>query len=164
MRPTEKIHLPFPDRRQDPEVELAIVIGQKAHKVLTADALEHVFAYTIALDVTVRGKEDRPYRKSFDTFTPIGPWLVTPDEVGDPQNLRLCLSVNGELRQDAKTSDMICGVAERIERASRVFPLLPGDVLMTGTPEGVAQIFPGDQIEVEIEKIGSFSIPVEQAR
>jgi 2-keto-4-pentenoate hydratase/2-oxohepta-3-ene-1,7-dioic acid hydratase in catechol pathway len=161
--PEDTIRLPFSDRRQDPEVELAAIIGQRAQKIRAKDALEHIFAYTIAIDVTVRGKEDRPYRKSFDTFTPIGPWLVTPDEIGDPQNLRLRLFVNGELRQDAHTSDMVFGVAELIERASWAFPLLPGDVLMTGTPEGVSQVYPGDRIKVEIEKIGSFSIPVENA-
>lgn len=161
--PEDAIRLPFSDRRQDPEVELAAIIGRKAYKVRTEDALAHVFAYTIAIDVTVRGKEDRPYRKSFDTFTPIGPCLLTPDELGDPQNLQLRLSVNGELRQDAHTSDMVCGVAELIERASWAFPLLPGDVLMTGTPEGVSRIYPGDRIEVEIDKIGGFSMPVEEA-
>jgi len=158
--PGDTIRLPFPDRRTDHEVELAVVIGKEATRVKAADALRYVFAYTILVDVTVRGGEDRSTRKSFDTFTPIGPALVTADEVPDPQDLRMRLWLNGELRQDASTRDMIEGVAGLIQHASSIMTLLPGDVLSTGTPEGVSPLKPGDVVDVEIERIGRMRVNV----
>ncbi len=158
--PGDTIRLPFPDRRTDHEVELAVVIGREATRVKAADALDFVFAYTILVDVTVRGGEDRSTRKSFDTFTPIGPALVTRDEIPDPQDLRMRLWLNGELKQDASTRDMIEGVAGLIQHASSIMTLLPGDVLSTGTPEGVSPLKPGDVVAVEIERVGRMQLHV----
>lgn len=158
--PGDTIRLPFPDRRTDHEVELAVVIGKEASRVKAADALRHVFAYTILVDVTVRGGEDRSTRKSFDTFTPIGPALVTADEIPDPQDLRMRLWLNGELKQDASTRDMIEGAAGLIQHASSIMTLLPGDILSTGTPEGVSPLKPGDVVDVEIERVGRMQLHV----
>ena len=158
--PGDTIRLPFPDRRTDHEVELAVVIGREATRVRAADALDFVFAYTILVDVTVRGGEDRSTRKSFDTFTPMGPALVTAEEVPDPQDLGMRLWLNGELKQDASTRDMIEGVAGLIQHASSIMTLLPGDVLSTGTPEGVSPLKPGDVVDVEIERVGRMRLHV----
>ena len=158
--PGDTIRLPFPDRRTDHEVELAVIIGREAARVKASQALDFVFAYTILVDVTVRGGEDRSTRKSFDTFTPIGPALVTRDEVPDPRNLRMRLWLNGELRQDASTRDMIEGVAGLIQHASSIMTLLPGDILSTGTPEGVSPLKPGDVVDVEIERVGRMQLHV----
>jgi 2-keto-4-pentenoate hydratase/2-oxohepta-3-ene-1,7-dioic acid hydratase in catechol pathway len=158
--PGGTIRLPIPDRRTDHEVELAAVIGKEATRVKAAEALDYVFAYTILVDVTVRGGEDRSTRKSFDTFTPIGPALVTRDEIPDPQDLRMRLWLNGELKQDASTGEMIEGVAGLIQRASSIMTLLPGDILSTGTPEGVSPLKPGDKVAVEIERIGRMELNV----
>ncbi len=158
--PSGTIRLPFPDRRTDHEVELAVVIGREATRVKAAEALDYIFAYTILVDVTVRGGEDRSTRKSFDTFTPIGPALVTRDEIPDPQDLRMRLWLNGELKQDASTKDMIESVAGLIRHASSIMTLLPGDILSTGTPEGVSPLKPGDKVAVEIERVGRMELNV----
>ena len=160
LGPGGTIRLPFPDRRTDHEVELAVVIGREATLVKAAAAPDYVFAYTILVDVTVRGGEDRSTRKSFDTFTPIGPALVTRDEIPDPQDLRMRLWLNGELKQDASTRDMIEGVAGLIQHASSIMTLLPGDILSTGTPEGVSPLKPGDTVAVEIERVGRMELNV----
>ena len=161
--PGETIELPFLNRRTDHEVELGVVIGKRARNVKAAEAMDHVFGYTAVLDITVRGDEDRSTRKSFDTFTPVGPVLVTKDEIVDPQNLRLRLWVNGELRQDGNTRDMIWDIPRLIEYASHVMTLLPGDLFTTGTPEGVGPLKPGDEVTSEVEGIGRMSVNV-QAR
>jgi len=101
-------------------------------------------------------------RKSFDTFTPLGPYLVTADEIVDPENLDNNLWVNGELRQSANTRDLIVGIAELIEMVSSVLTLRPGDVIATGTPEGVGPIADGDVVRIEIEKVGSMTVNVAQ--
>ena len=105
--PDRSIELPFPDRRVDYEGELGVVIGRRASRVSRSEGLDYVFGYVPLLDITMRGEEDRSFRKSFDTFTPIGPALVTADEVGDPGALELELRLNGELRQRASTRDLI---------------------------------------------------------
>ena len=102
-------------------------------------------------------------RKSFDTFTPLGPWIVTADEISDPQRLQNQLWVNGELRQSANTSDMTVSVAELIELVSSVMTLNPGDVIATGTPEGVGPILPGDTVRMAIESVGEMTLSVEEA-
>ncbi len=158
--PGATIELPFPDRRTDHEVELGVVIGRRARAVRRADALGCVFGYTGVLDITVRGEEDRSTRKSFDTFTPVGPVLVTADEVPDPQALRLQCWVNGQRRQDGHTRDMIWDVARLIEFASQVMTLYPGDLISTGTPEGVGPLVPGDEVTIEVERIGRMSVRV----
>jgi 2-keto-4-pentenoate hydratase/2-oxohepta-3-ene-1,7-dioic acid hydratase in catechol pathway len=158
--PGATVELPFPDRRTDHEVELGVVIGRTARNVAAADAMGHVFGYTGVLDITVRGDEDRSTRKSFDTFTPVGPALVTADEVPEPHGLQLQLWVNGERRQNGNTRDMIWNVPKLIEYASHVMTLYPGDLISTGTPEGVSPLKPGDEVTLEIEKIGRMSVNV----
>jgi 2-keto-4-pentenoate hydratase/2-oxohepta-3-ene-1,7-dioic acid hydratase in catechol pathway len=152
-------------RRFDHESELGVVIGRVTRNVRREDALDYVFGYTCVVDVTMRiepdGRaEERSMRKSFETFTPLGPWIVTADELGNPSSLRNELFVNGERRQDATTADMIVGVQELIELASSVVTLYPGDVIATGTPEGIGPIKPGDEVAIRIERIGEMRLTV----
>jgi 2-keto-4-pentenoate hydratase/2-oxohepta-3-ene-1,7-dioic acid hydratase in catechol pathway len=151
------------DRRNDHEVELAFVIGKEARNVPASEALEYVAGYAIGLDITIRGAEDRSFRKSPDSYTVLGPWLVTADEIADPGALGLSISVNGETRQSSNTRYMILGVPELIEFASSFYTLHPGDVVITGTPEGVSPIAPGDVISARIEKIGVMEVAVRAA-
>ncbi|RUS45731.1 fumarylacetoacetate hydrolase family protein [Cohnella sp. AR92] len=152
-------------RRIDHELELAIVIGKKAKNVKAADAGDYLFGYTCLNDVTLRpdeqNEEERCLRKSFDTFTPMGPWIVTADEVGDAQNLEMALHVNDERRQKINTKEMVCGIGELVEIFSHVATLEPGDIIATGTPDGVAPIRRGDRVRIEIERIGVLANPVE---
>ena len=159
--PGATVELPFPDRRTDHEVELGVVIGRTARGVAAADAMRYVFGYTGVMDITVRGEEDRSTRKSFDTFTPVGPVLVTADEIPDPHGLQLQLWVNGERRQNGNTRDMIWNVPRLIEYASHVMTLYPGDLLSTGTPEGVGPLTPGDEVTLDVERVGRMSVRVE---
>jgi 2-keto-4-pentenoate hydratase/2-oxohepta-3-ene-1,7-dioic acid hydratase in catechol pathway len=159
--PGATVELPFPDRRTDHEVELGVVIGRTARDVAAEDAMRYVFGYTGVMDITVRGEEDRSTRKSFDTFTPVGPVLVTADEIPDPHGLQLQLWVNGERRQNGNTRDMIWNVPRLIEYASHVMTLYPGDLFSTGTPEGVGPLTPGDEVTLEVERIGRMSVRVE---
>ena len=161
--PSEGIALRKLDRRNDHEVELAVVIGKRANNVARENALEYVAGYAIGLDVTIRGPEERSLRKSADSYAVLGPWLVTADEIANPGNLNLKISVNGEERQNSNTKYMILGVPELIEFASAFYTLNPGDVIMTGTPEGVSPIQPGDNILATIEKIGSMEVAVRAA-
>jgi 2-keto-4-pentenoate hydratase/2-oxohepta-3-ene-1,7-dioic acid hydratase in catechol pathway len=158
--PAQGVAIRHLDRRTDHEVELAVVIGKRANAVKRRDALSFVAGYCIGLDITVRGPEERSLRKSIDTYTVLGPWLVTSDELPDPSGLELSISVNGELRQHANTRDLILGVPELIEFASSFYTLFPGDVLLTGTPEGVGPIRPGDLMHAHIECIGEMDVPV----
>jgi len=157
------VELRVPDRRTDHEVELAFVIGRTASRVRRADALRYVAGYTIGLDISIRGTEDRSFRKSADSYSVLGPWLVTADEIPDPGNLDLEISVNGERRQHSNTRQMTLGVPELIEMASAFYTLHPGDVVFTGTPEGVSPIEPGDEIVATIQSIGSMSVRVRAA-
>jgi 2-keto-4-pentenoate hydratase/2-oxohepta-3-ene-1,7-dioic acid hydratase in catechol pathway len=152
----------------DYEVELAVVIGRPTRLVSAAEALDYVAGYTICNDVSARdlqqGDGQWVRAKSLDTFCPLGPCLVTKDEITDPQNLSLRCSVNNEVRQDSNTNEMIFSVRELIEYTSRAFTLLPGDIITTGTPDGVGvfrspPIFltDGDEVVVEIEGIGQLS-------
>jgi 2-keto-4-pentenoate hydratase/2-oxohepta-3-ene-1,7-dioic acid hydratase in catechol pathway len=159
--PGATIELPFPDRRTDHEVELGVVIGKTARDVPAGAAMDHVFGYTGVMDITVRGDEDRSTRKSFDTFTPVGPMLVTADEIADPHDLALQLWVNGERRQNGNTRDMIWRVPRLIEFASHVMTLHPGDLISTGTPDGVGPLAPGDEVTIEVERIGRMSVRVD---
>src|SRR5262249_2187187 len=140
--PSEGIVLRKLDRRNDHEVELSVIIGKRANNVSSAEALRYVAGYAIGLDLTIRGPEDRSMRKSADSYAVLGPWLVTADEIPDPGDLNLKISVNGEERQNSSTKYMILGVPELIEFASSFYTLNPGDVIMTGTPEGVSPIQP----------------------
>jgi 2-keto-4-pentenoate hydratase/2-oxohepta-3-ene-1,7-dioic acid hydratase in catechol pathway len=161
--PGEGIALRKLDRRNDHEVELAVVIGTRANNVSRADALKYVAGYAIGLDITIRGPEDRSLRKSADSYAVLGPWLVTADEIPNPGDLNLKIAVNGQERQNSNTKYMILGVPELIEFASAFYTLHPGDVIVTGTPEGVSPIEPGDQIVATIEKIGTMEVTVRAA-
>lgn len=154
LDPGGTIQLPYYDRRFDQEGELALVIGRTARRVSEQDALSYVFGYTGLLDITMRGGEDRSTRKSFDTFTPMGPVLVTADEFGDPGDVRLRCWVAGELRQKATTKDLIWDVARLVSYASSVATLYPGDVISTGTPAGVGPITAGDTVRLELSGLG----------
>lgn len=158
--PAEGIALGWPGRRCDHEVELAVVIGKTARNIPRELALSCVAGYAVGLDITVRGTEERSFRKSADSYAVLGPWLVTADEIPDPENLTIWLEVNGERRQQSSTGAMTVGIAELIEIASRVYTLYPGDILMTGTPEGVGAIVDGDVIRAGCERIGEMSIKV----
>jgi 2-keto-4-pentenoate hydratase/2-oxohepta-3-ene-1,7-dioic acid hydratase in catechol pathway len=161
--PSQGVAQRFVDRRNDHEVELCAVIGKAGSRIPAARALEHVAGYMVGLDMTVRGTEHPSLRKSIDSYTVFGPCLATADDVGDPQNLELKCWVNGEQRQKSNTRYMISGVARLIEYASQFYTLHPGDVLMTGTPAGVAPVKPGDVIEAEIERIGRMRVAVREA-
>ena len=161
--PSDGVKLPPLDRRVDHEVELVAVIGREGHRIPRDRALEHVAAYSIGLDMTVRGPEDRSWRKSFDTFAVIGPWLVTADEIPDPGHLDLRLTVNGTPRQSANTSALIFDVPRLVEYASSTYTLYPGDVIMTGTPEGVGPVAAGDILECFIESIGTMRVAIHSA-
>lgn len=150
----------WPDRRIDHEIELALVIGKKGFRISEAQALSHVAGYMIGLDMTIRGTEDRSFRKSLDTFTVFGPHVVSADELGDPGQLDLALKVNQETRQTSNTRHLIWGVQRLIAYASQACTLYPGDILMTGTPEGVAPVFPGDTMHAWIEGIGEMTVAV----
>lgn len=158
--PSDTVRIGRPDRRNDHEIELAVVIGKEAKNVKAVNALDYVFGYSIGLDMTVRGPEDRSFRKSLDTYTVLGPWIVTADEIGDPGNLGFELTVDGQTRQKANTEDLVLGVAKLIEFASSFYTLYPGDLIYTGTPEGVGPVEAGQTMHARIEKIGEMKIPV----
>jgi 2-keto-4-pentenoate hydratase/2-oxohepta-3-ene-1,7-dioic acid hydratase in catechol pathway len=149
----------------DYEVELGVVIGKRAKHVSRASALDYVLGYCVVNDLSCRDLQFRSSQwlmgKSLDKFSPLGATVVTTDEVGDPQSLQLRCFVNGQKRQDSSTADMVFSVAEIIEDLSRHFTLEPGDLILTGTPEGVAMgmpnkpwLRPGDVVRVEIERLG----------
>jgi 2-keto-4-pentenoate hydratase/2-oxohepta-3-ene-1,7-dioic acid hydratase in catechol pathway len=155
----------------DYEVELAVVLGRTARDVPAARALDYVLGYTVGNDVSARRWQKRLgqfcFAKSFDTFCPLGPCLATPDEIGDPQALRLTTKLDGVLLQDSSTADMIFGVADLIAFLSQDSTLLPGTVILTGTPQGVGYtrtppvfLRPGHTVEMEIEGIGVLRNPV----
>ena len=165
--PDDPVVLPQGSVKSDWEVELGVVIGSKARYVSEADALQHVAGYCVVNDVSEReyqiergGTWDKG--KGCDTFGPVGPWLVTADEVGDPQNLAMFLDVNGQRRQKGNTKTMIFGVAQLVAYVSRFMTLYPGDLISSGTPPGVGMgikpepvfLKPGDTMRVGIEKLG----------
>lgn len=144
--PSEGIAVRFPDRRSDHEVELVIVVGKGGSDIPQSRALDHVACYCLGLDITVRGREDRSFRKSVDGYAVAGPWMVTADEIANPDALPLTLEVNGEIRQDSNTNMLIYDCRRLIEFASSFYTLYPGDLIYTGTPEGVGPVKPGDTI------------------
>lgn len=154
------VRLPYTDRRFDQEGELALLIGRSGSSIAPEDATDYIAGYTCLIDMTMRGGEDRSTRKSFDTFTPIGPWLVTPDEVGDAATLTLKTSVNEATRQDADISSLIWGVEQFVSYVSSVTRLEVGDVITTGTPAGVGTVRDGDRIRVTIDRIGTLEVTV----
>lgn len=158
-------------KRVDWEVELGVVIGRRMRWVAESEALDHVLGYTVANDVSARDVQfsDGQWTrgKSFDTFCPVGPWIVTRDEIPDPQNLTLTTRINGEIMQQGTTNDMVFSVAEILTFCSRSFTLEPGDLVLTGTPWGCGEFMDpprslanGDEVEVEIEGIGCLRNPV----
>jgi 2-keto-4-pentenoate hydratase/2-oxohepta-3-ene-1,7-dioic acid hydratase in catechol pathway len=169
---TDAIEIPASLTEQvDFEVELGIVIGKEARNISEEEALSHVFGYTVLNDISARdlqfSDEQWVRGKSLDTFCPLGPVIVTPDEVPDPQSLDLGCSVNGETLQEASTKDMVFGVADLIARLSHSFTLVPGDIIASGTPPGVGfsrkpPIFlqPGDTMKTWVEGIGALNNPV----
>ena len=155
--PNDAIQLPYSDRVIHHESELVMVIGKGGSMIPVEEALSHVFGYTCGLDITVRGPEDRSKRKSFDTFAPIGSCIVTADAIPDPQDLEINLWVNEELRQHAFTKDMIVDCKNQIANMSWVAKMEPGDLVFTGTPEGVGPVAPGDLVTINISDVGELS-------
>lgn len=165
--PNDPIVIPRGSEKTDWEVELAVIIGKPAKYVPEAGALSHVAGYAITNDVSERAfqieREGQWTKgKSCDNYGQIGPWLVTPDEAGDPQNLKMWLKVNGETKQDGSSATMVYGVAHLISYLSQFMTLQPGDVISTGTPPGVGMgqtppqyLKPGDVVELGIEGLGS---------
>lgn len=160
---SDEIVLRFPERRNDHEIELGIVIGKQGNQIKAADAMGYIAGYCVTLDMTLRGPEFQCFRKSIDSYSVAGPWLVTADEVADPDKLDLWLTVNGEARQKSNTSFLVYDVARLIEFASSFYTLMPGDIIMSGTPEGVGPVKPGDVIDCGVESIGQFSIRIAPA-
>ena len=161
--PGEGVRLVHTDRRNDHEVELAVVIGKEGRNIAAADALDFVAGYCIGLDMTIRGPEDRSFRKSPDSYTVLGPWLVTPDEIPDPGALEVKIEVNGVMKQRENTAELILSVPQLISWASSFYTLYPGDVLLTGTPQGVGPVKPGDVMVATIERIGEMRVAVSEA-
>jgi 2,4-diketo-3-deoxy-L-fuconate hydrolase len=159
--PSSAIKIRHPSRRTDHEIELVAIIGRECSNVSKAEALNYVAGYCIGLDITLRGPEERSLRKSIDTYSVLGPYLVTADEIGDPSGLNLALDVNGERRQTANTRDLILDVPTLIAFASSFYTLRAGDVLFTGTPEGVGPIAAGDTIKATIDGLGELIMKVE---
>ena len=160
---SEGIALRMMERQIDHEVELGVVIGRKGANIRREDALTHVAGYAVALDITPHGKEERSLRKSCETYTVLGPALVTADEIPDPMHLELTLDVNGERRQQGNTSQMIRDIAGLIELASSFYTLYPGDIFLSGTPAGVGPMKAGDEIVATIEKVGTLRARVRAA-
>jgi 2-keto-4-pentenoate hydratase/2-oxohepta-3-ene-1,7-dioic acid hydratase in catechol pathway len=159
--PNEPIVCPPQSAQVEHEAELAVVIGRRARHVPAADAWDYVLGYTCANDVTARDlqRSDGQWSraKGFDTFAPLGPWIVT---VLDPTDLTVVCRVNGQMKQQASTVDMVFKIPQLIEYITAAMTLEPGDVVLTGTPEGVSPIRPGDHVEVEVEGIGVLRNPV----
>lgn len=166
----QEVAVPKTTERLDHEVELGIVIGKKAKYVNEEEALDYVFGYCTANDLSARDIQKRVSQwltgKTNDGFAPVGPYVVTKDEVEDPNNLRLTTKVNGEIRQDSNTKDMIFNCKQLVSYISQYMTLEPGDLIMTGTPEGVilgkpieerVYLQPGDEVTVEVEKLGALT-------
>jgi 2-keto-4-pentenoate hydratase/2-oxohepta-3-ene-1,7-dioic acid hydratase in catechol pathway len=173
--PGAEVVVPPDAEKIDYEAELAVVIGRRASAVPTGEALDHVAGYTCANDVSSRSLQFRSSQwllgKAIDTFLPLGPYLVTADEVPDPQALGIRCLVNDELRQSSDTGQMIFGVAELVSYISRTIALEPGDVLVTGTPAGVGMaadppryLRPGDRMRIEIDGVGELDNTVRASR
>lgn len=145
---SEEIAIRFPDRRNDHEAEIVVIIGKQGTDIPQDRALEHVAGYALGLDMTVRGPEDRSFRKSVDGYSPVGPWLVTADEIADPADIPFTLRLNNEARQESNTQHLVYSVRRLIEFASSFYTLYPGDLIFTGTPKGVGPVQPGDTIRL----------------
>ncbi|WP_244931357.1 fumarylacetoacetate hydrolase family protein [Nocardioides sp. W7] len=161
--PEDAVELPaLPNREVHHESELAIVIGKGGRDIARENWAEHVFGYACLLDMVVRGREERVFRKAYDTFCPVGPWITTADEVDDPTQLEMRLWVGDELRQHANTRDLVLDIPGMVAMASTVMTLHPGDIIATGTPAGVGPVVDGDVIRIAIDQLGEMSVPVRQ--
>jgi len=164
--PGGTIVIPKVSNHVDYEAELCVVIGKKARNLTEAQALDCVFGYTICWDISQRDpwgrnrQNTRNIRKGFDSFTALGPWIVTKDELPEPQDTRILVELNGKHVMTAHTKDMICGVRDHIRFLSSVLTLRPGDLITTGTPAGVAKLAPGDKLKGKIERIGEMTLNV----
>jgi 2-keto-4-pentenoate hydratase/2-oxohepta-3-ene-1,7-dioic acid hydratase in catechol pathway len=157
---SEGIPIRFPERSNEHELEIVIIIGKRGSDIPKEKALDYVAGYCLGLDMTVRGPEDRSFRKSIDGYAPLGPWMVTADEIANPNDLTATLHVNDELRQTAMTRDLIYDVQRLIEFASSFYTLNPGDVYFTGSPAGVGRVKPGDVLRAKCDAIGEMQIKV----
>ena len=161
--PSQGVAIRFPDRRNDHEVEFVIIVGKQGSRVKKEDAMDYIAGYTLGLDMTVRGVEDRSFRKSCDGYAPVGPCMVTADEIPDPNNVPFTVHLNGKLQQDAHTKDMIFDVPRLIEFASEFYTIYPGDYLFTGSPPGVSEVKPGDVMHCACQYIGEMEVVVREA-
>lgn len=162
---SDVIELPdLPGREVHHEAELGIIIGKRGRNVRREDWKDYIFGYACLMDMVVRGREERVFRKAYDTFCPVGPWITTADEVSDPTNLKMKLWVNGELRQSANTKDLVLDIPGMIEMAASVMTLEPGDIIATGTPAGVGQIVEGDTVLIRIDELGEMEMKVVQGK
>lgn len=160
---SDVIELPdLPGREIHHECEIALIIGKECRDVSAENALDYVFGFSCLMDMTVRGKEERVFRKSYDTFTPVGPWIVPLQAFPDVHNISMRLWVNDELRQSANTRDLIVDIPHMVSIASSASTLYPGDIIATGTPAGVGPVKDGDVVTIEVEHIGRMSLPVVQ--
>ena len=158
--PSEGVPMRFPERRNDHEAEIVVIIGKEGTNIPRDKALEYVAGYTLGLDMTVRGQEDRSFRKSVDGYSVLGPCVVTADEIKDPGDIDFSLKLNGTVKQNSNSKYMVFDIPRLIEFASSFYTLYPGDVFFTGTPEGVGPVKPGDMIEVTCAPIGTFTTKV----
>jgi len=158
--PASGVPVRFPERRTDHEAEIVVVIGKRGSNISEANALNFVAGYSLGLDMTIRGPEDRSFRKSPDGYAVMGPFMVTADEVPDPDNVSFSLTVNGQVRQSSTTKHLVYGIRRLIEFASSFYTLYPGDVYYTGTPAGVGPVRPGDIIAVGCAAIGRMEVKV----
>ncbi|MEN9708623.1 MAG: hypothetical protein RIQ68_1031 [Pseudomonadota bacterium] len=158
--PSDGVTPRFAERRTDPEAELTIIIGKSGTQIAEADAFEYIFGYCIGLDMTLRGKESPSSRKSIDSYALLGPWIVTADEVPDPDALDMHFTLNGKLVQQANTRDLAFGIAPIVAHASRFYTLHPGDAIMVGTPVGFEPVKPGDMMRAEFSQIGAMDVRV----
>jgi len=155
---SEGIPIRFPERINEHELELVVIIGKRGSDIPKEEALQYIAGYALGFDMTTRGSEDRSFRKSIDGYAPVGPWLVTADEFGDPSDVTATLHVNDELRQTANTRELIFDVPRLIEFASSFYTLHPGDIYFTGSPAGVGPVKPGDVLRARCDRIGELEI------
>lgn len=158
--PADGVALRFTDRRNDPEAELAIIIGKGGTDIGESDALAHVFGYSIGLDMSLRGPEPASARKSIDSYAVLGPWITTVDEIPDPDNMETRLFVDGEILQDANTNQLAFGIRRLIAHTSSYYTLYPGDVIMAGTAASFAPIHPGAVMTADFAGIGRMDVAV----
>lgn len=159
--PSDPIVLPpVPGREIHHECEIALIIGKGGRSIPRSEALNHIFGYSCLIDVVIRGKEERVMRKSYDSFCPVGPWIVTADEIPDVTDIETELTVNGESRQKASTRDLIVDIPTMVEMASAVMTLYPGDIIASGTPSGVGPLEEGDRVVSRVAGVGALDLSV----